>query len=138
LKRAAQFAADVYMEHAGKDGLTQRQFTVLTVVDANEGVSQTQLVKLTGIDRSTLADMVSRLTAQGYLKRKRSKDDARINIVGLTAAGRKALSAVQPNAAAVDRKIMAEIPKENRKLFLDMLQMLADKSSDLEDENGSK
>ena len=68
LKRAAQYAANIYMADVGKSGLTQRQFTVLTVVDGNEGISHTSLVKATGIDRSTLADMISRLAAQGYLR----------------------------------------------------------------------
>ena len=58
LKRAAQYAAYIYQGEVGKAGLTQRQFTVLIAVDQNEGVSQTALVKMTGIDRSTLADLV--------------------------------------------------------------------------------
>lgn len=128
LKRAAQFAADIYSENAGRDGLTQRQFAVLIVVEASDGVSQTELVKRTGIDRSTLADMISRLAAQGYLKRKRSKDDARTNVVKLTAAGRKALHVVQPNAAVVDRKILAVIPVSHRKIFMEALQLLAEQS----------
>lgn len=130
LKRAAQYAADIYMADVGKRGLTQRQFTVLTAVDANEGISQTDLVRLTGIDRSTLADMISRLTAQGYLQRKRSKQDARTNNVRLTAAGRRALSAAQPGAADVDKQILAAIPAAKRKSFLQMLGMLAARVDD--------
>ena len=57
LKRAAQYAAHIYMGEVGKSGLTQRQFTVLLAVDQNDGISQTALVKMTGIDRSTLADL---------------------------------------------------------------------------------
>ena len=89
LKRAAQYAADIYMEEVGKSGLTQRQFTVLYAVEQNDGVSQTLLVKLTGIDRSTLADLVARLMAQGYLQRRRTRDDGRTNTVRITAAGTK-------------------------------------------------
>ena len=87
LKRAAQYAAHIYQGEVGKSGLTQRQFTVLFAVDRNEGISQTALVKLTGIDRSTLADLVARLLAQGYLQRRRTKDDARTNSLRITAAG---------------------------------------------------
>ena len=42
-------------------------------------MSQTQLAKLTGIDRSTLAELVARLLDQGYLQRRRTKDDGRTN-----------------------------------------------------------
>ena len=64
LRRAGQYAADVFAQNAGKSGLTPRQFAVLQAVHKNEGLSQTDLVNLTGIDRSTLADMVSRLIAK--------------------------------------------------------------------------
>src|ERR1700752_3133226 len=107
LKRAAQYAAYVYQGEVGKAGLTQRQFTVLIAVDQNDGVSQTALVKLTGIDRSTLADLVARLIAQGYLQRRRTKEDARTNMVRITAAGKKALKMAQPGAEEVDKAILS-------------------------------
>ncbi len=125
LKRAAQFAADVYFENAGKNGLTQRQFTLMTAVDAFDGASQTDLVKRTGIDRSTLADMISRLVAQGYLQRSRSKQDGRTNVVSMTDAGRRALSDLQPDAVQVDKKILSVVPASRRKEFIEVLQILA-------------
>ena len=91
LKRAAQYSNLIYMGEVGKSGLTHRQFTVLLAVDANDGKSQTELVKLTGIDRSTLADLVARLLAQGYLQRKRTKDDGRTNSIRITTVGKKML-----------------------------------------------
>jgi DNA-binding MarR family transcriptional regulator len=84
LKRAVQYSIHLYMSETGKTGLTHRQFTVLLAADAHEGRSQTELVKMTGIDRSTLADLVARLMAQGYVQRRRTKDDARTNAIRLT------------------------------------------------------
>jgi DNA-binding MarR family transcriptional regulator len=127
LKRAAQYAADIYMEEVGKSGLTQRQYTVLYAVDQNDGVSQTLLVKLTGIDRSTLADLVARLMAQGYLQRRRTRDDGRTNTVRITAAGRKALRTAQPGADEVDKAILAVVPSSFRKPFVESLAVLANK-----------
>ena len=91
LKRAAQFAAASYANHVGRTGLTARQFTILKAVEANEGASQTALVQMTGIDRSTMADVVARLIDQGYLHRRRRSDDARANTVRLSSAGRRAV-----------------------------------------------
>ncbi len=135
LKRAAQYAANVYMADVGKLGITQRQFTVLSVVELREGVSQTELVKSTGIDRSTLAEMISRLVSQGYLQRKRSKEDARTNRVRLTSAGRRALASAQPGAADVDKQILSAIPAAKRKEFLEMLGRLA---AQLDDDEGER
>ncbi len=125
LKRAAQHAANLYGDKAGKHGLTQRQFAVLAAIDENEGTSQTRLVQLTSIDRSTLADMVGRLIAQGYVRRKRDKKDARRNVLKLTAAGKRGLQTVGPSIASVDRKLTSLIPAEHRKSFRAALKILA-------------
>jgi DNA-binding MarR family transcriptional regulator len=125
LKRAVQYSVHLYMDDAGKTGLTHRQFIVLQATDANDGKSQTELVKITGIDRSTLADLVARLMAQGYLQRKRSKDDARANAVRLTLAGKKALKSAQSGAEDVDKKLLSLVPSADRKPLIDCLANLA-------------
>lgn len=135
LKRAAQFANLIYMNEVGKSGLTHRQYTVLLAVDNNDGKSQTDLVRITGIDRSTLADLVARLLAQGYLQRKRTKDDGRTNAIRITAVGKKMLKLAQPGADEVDRQILSLIPAAERRSFLECLSVLAaemDKAEDVE------
>ncbi len=126
LKKAAQNAANIYADKVGKSGVTQRQFAVLIAVNENIGISQTKLVELTSIDRSTLADLVGRLIAQGYLRRKRDKDDARRNVLKLSAAGKRALEIAEPSLASVDRKLSTLIPKEHRKSFRLALKILAE------------
>jgi DNA-binding MarR family transcriptional regulator len=132
LKRGVQYATHLYMTEAGKQGLTQRQFTVLNAIDANEGKSQTDLVKITGIDRSTLADLVSRLMEQGYLQRRRSKDDARANTVRLTPVGKKALKSVQGAADEVDKALLAQFSLNDRKTVMACLADLSAKMDDLD------
>ena len=68
MHRALQLALDIYAEEAGPDGLTQRQFAVLEAASHKAGLTQTDLVRATGIDRSTLADLVARMTAKGLLR----------------------------------------------------------------------
>ena len=87
MHRALQLALDIYSEEAGPDGLTQRQFAVLEAASLKAGLTQTELVRLTGIDRSTLADLVARMTAKGLLECERSTLDARAKAVRLSDAG---------------------------------------------------
>ena len=133
LKRAAQYSSHIYMGEVGKSGLTHRQFTVLLAVDNNDGKSQTDLVKVTGIDRSTLADLVARLLAQGYLQRRRTKDDGRTNAIRITAIGKKMLKTAQPGADEVDRQLLTLVPSADRKSFLDNLAILAAEMDKIED-----
>lgn len=138
LKRAAQYSNHIYMGEVGKSGLTHRQFTVLLAVDSNDGKSQTDLVKVTGIDRSTLADLVARLLAQGYLQRRRTKDDGRTNAIRITAVGKKMLKMAQPGADEVDRQLLSLIPSGDRKSFLDNLAVLAVEMDKIEAKEPSK
>ncbi len=129
LKRATQYAANLFADEVGYRGLTHRQFTVLLAIAQNEGASQTRLVKVTGIDRSTLADLVGRLLKQGYVQRRRTREDSRTYTIKLSAAGRRALQAAQPGAAEVDRLVLQAMPADLRKAFLEALGALSDAHS---------
>ena len=99
LHRAGQAADEYFAEEMKGSELTARQHAVLAILSNEEGASQTQIVGLTGIDRSTLADIVRRLVEQGLVARRRSKQDARAYAVRLTAAGHTALRASLPASA---------------------------------------
>lgn len=125
MHRALQLALDIYSEEAGPDGLTQRQFAVLEAVSQKSGLTQTDLVRATGIDRSTLADLVARMTAKGLLDRAQSTLDARAKAVSLSGAGQAALDAARPKVEAADKRIMSLLPKGKRDGFLGLLSDLA-------------
>ena len=61
LHRASQIATERFSSELGDAGLTPRQIIVLAAIAADEGASQTTIVEATGVDRSTLADIVKRL-----------------------------------------------------------------------------
>jgi DNA-binding MarR family transcriptional regulator len=125
LHRVLQLASDIYAEETGPDAPTQRQFAVLTAVSANEGLTQTDLVKATGIDRSTLADLVARMITKGLLERERSTADARAKAVRLTDAGRAALTGSQSKVASADKRILGHLPGGKRDSFVKILRTFA-------------
>jgi len=125
MHRVLQLALDIYSEEAGPDGPTQRQFAVLEAVSVKSGLTQTDLVKATGIDRSTLADLVARMTTKGLLARERSTLDARAMAVSLSAEGKALLEAARPRVESADKRIMGLLPKTKRDVFLELLSELA-------------
>jgi DNA-binding MarR family transcriptional regulator len=104
--------------------LTPRQLAVLGAVAHNEGASQTDIVKVTGIDRSTLADIVKRLIKRGLLHRRRTKEDARAYAVKLTDQGRQLLQATEPLAKAVGERVLDALPTKQRDRFVDALSRI--------------
>ena len=125
LHRALQLALDYHAEAAGPATITQRQFTVLAAAGAADGRTQNDLVRATGIDRSTLADLVARMLAKGLLERERSATDARANTVRLSVAGRAALDAGSGPSAAANARLLALLAPKKRDAFLKILAALA-------------
>ncbi len=125
LHRALQLALDVYAAETGPGAVTQRQYAVLAAVAEHEGLTQTDLVRATGIDRSTLADMIARMISKAYLARERSTTDGRANTVRLTDTGRAILDEAAPRVAAADARILAYLAANKRESFLGVLRDLA-------------
>lgn len=124
LHRAGQCATDIFQSEMAKGELTPRQFAVLLTVSQNEGLSQTDLVDRTGIDRSTLADIIRRMLKKGLLQRKRTKEDARAYAVRLTEEGRRMLKSAEPMARRVDNRILSALSATRADKFMEDLHTI--------------
>lgn len=128
LHRASQAADDCFAGHPEIGDLTARQFVVLAAIAAKEGSSQTAISEVTGIDRSTLADVIGRLQRRGLIWRRRTKQDARAYSVRLTEAGHKVLDAAKPVASWVDSQLISAVPAQKRSEFLKHLRGITEGS----------
>jgi len=133
LHRAGQCAGDIFHAEMKDGDLTPRQLAVLMTVAQNEGLSQTGLVDRTGIDRSTLADIVRRMQRKGLLQRRRTKEDARAYAVKLTDEGRRVLRVAEPLAKRVDERILDALPTKQREQFIGDLLAIVDTLQKLSD-----
>jgi len=95
------------------------------VLEQNEGASQTALVERTGIDRSTLAEMVRRMLEKGLLSRERTEEDQRANSVAISPAGRKALRAARTAADRAEKALLDSLPPTERQKFVKLLAQVA-------------
>ena len=121
LHRAGQCAEVLFTNETGKTDLTPRQYAILASVSQNPDISQTGLVESTGVDRSTLADIVRRLVKKGLLQRKRTRQDARMYAVRLTQKGQSALNSVKPAATRVDQRLLSVLSSDERGPFIGAL-----------------
>ena len=125
LHRAGQNAEEIFHAEMASD-LTPRQLAVLMTVGQNEGLSQTGIVDATGIDRSTLADVVRRLVKKRLLQRRRTPGDARAYAVKLTDEGRQVLRRAEPVAKRVDERVLDALPTRQREQFIVALLAIVD------------
>lgn len=134
IHRAEQCAGDIFARVAPTGVLTPRQFAILESIGESPGISQTGLVEKTGIDRSTLADIVRRMLEKDLVQRQRTAEDARAYAVKLTRKGANTLKKMRPHANAVDQQLLAAIPKEHREPFLAILAQMVATLSKRDDE----
>jgi DNA-binding MarR family transcriptional regulator len=125
MRRCHQYFGDLYAQETGARDLTKQQFTVLAALEHHDGVSQTVLVETTGIDRSTLAEMVRRMLDRGLLSRERTEEDARANAVAITLPGRKALRSARIAAERAEKALLEALPAIERQRFMKYLATIA-------------
>ncbi len=124
LRRLAQIQTAVFAEEVGDPRLTSPQFAVLDVL-ANQGsVDQITLGRAAGIDRSTTADLVNRLVERGLVERRRSRADARRNLVRLSPAGRELHQRLLPDVARVGERLLAPLAEDDRRVLIVLMQRL--------------
>ena len=126
LHRAGQIADELFTLKIGASELTPRQFEVLRAVSLAEEPSQTVLVEMTGIDRSTLADIVRRLVDRGLVIRKRTRHDARMYALRLSDKGEAAIRAAQPAVEQTDETLLSPLAQREREAFLKGLERVVE------------
>ncbi len=129
LHRAEQLAADRFTQLVG-GAVTLRQFAVLAAIAEAPGLSQSELARATGIDRSTLADMLARMHKRGLITRTASSEDARANALRVASAGATILSGAAHHARAADAAILDLLPRTKRRTFINILERIAKLSAD--------
>jgi DNA-binding MarR family transcriptional regulator len=125
LRRCQQRAVEIFMEELRPLRLTPRQFAVLIAVGQRPGLTQTELVADTGIDRSTIGDMLDRLVRRGLLRRERSGRDQRANRLRVLPAGLRALAAALPHVRRAQQRILAPVPASQRTAIIAVLRQMA-------------
>lgn len=125
LRRCNQYFGDLFAQESGDRYLTKQQYLLLAALDQNERASQTALVEITGIDRSTLAEMIRRMLARGLLSRSRTQADARANEITITQAGRRTLRGARLAAERAERGLLDPLPPAERSRFVKSLWLIA-------------
>jgi DNA-binding MarR family transcriptional regulator len=122
--RAVQVVTEIYQAEMSNHDLTARQYAVLFALAHSDGMSQSELVDATGIDRSTMADIVRRMLKKNIVQRKRDKDDARAYEVKITDEGARLFKQVTPIVHRIEEKLLSSLKGKRTDEFLDSLGMI--------------
>jgi len=109
---------------AGELGLAPGQFGVLTLIGLNPGRTQREIADASGLDRSSLTQMLDLLARRGYVVR-RPGPDRRSFSLHLTPAGDAARAQGQPKVLEHERLIRGALSAVEAKTLLKLLERVA-------------
>ena len=104
--------------------VTTTQYTVLVVAGEKDGLSQQDIINATGIDRSTVSQVVQLLVRKGLVKRRRTRHDARAYAVSLTDAGKDVLKTSEPIVGRIEDALVEALPATRAKVFIANLRAI--------------
>ncbi len=125
LRRAQVAVFQNFTEVVGASELTPGQFGVLVVIDANPGLSQTQLGNALGIDRSTVVAVIDRLEGRGLVARQPAPNDRRSPALHLSESGKTTLHRLTERVRAHERQIARHLSAEEQARLIELLRRVA-------------
>jgi DNA-binding MarR family transcriptional regulator len=124
LHRGSQVAEDCFARATTVAGITPRQFAVLVAVARAPNANQTDIVRMTGVDRSTMADIVRRLVKKQLLERRRTREDARAYAISLAPRAKELMQQLSADTSKAEEVLLASLSPEDRARLIGLLHKL--------------
>lgn len=129
LRKAHQFATDVFNGQIGAEGVTPTQFSALVkLLDCDE-MSQTALGEATAMDPATILGVVQRLAARDLLAVRADPTDGRRRLIQLTRAGSVLATRLRAIGPRISEHTLAGISGRDRKALLRLLAHLGERKT---------
>lgn len=120
LRRALQVMNMLWDEEVSH-AITSPQFAALNALYLEPNLDQRTLGERISLDRSTMADVVSRLCARGLIRTERDPKDGRRKTIALTARGTQAVQSLIPRTHAMTDRLVGPLKETERTQLLRLL-----------------
>jgi DNA-binding MarR family transcriptional regulator len=116
LVKQAELAIRAHLDGiVGRHGLTTLQYTALSVLNRNPGISSAQLSRRSFVSAQAGNEMVGVLERKGLIERRPSPDHQRIRLVSLTPTGAALLDACDAEVDALEARMLRGVNAANRR-----------------------
>ena len=122
LRRAQLAAFQHFMRAFAEVDIRPAQFAVLTIIEHNPGLKQSQVSAALGIKRTNLVALLDTLEERGLAKRAPVATDRRSYALHLTEAGNALMKRLREIDAAHEAHLIAAIGEEGRDKLLEILR----------------
>ena len=128
LRRAWYGLNQAFRRHIAHTGATPDQFTAmrcLTEADP-KGITQGELTQMMSSDPNTIASLVERMEAAGWVERRAHEKDRRAYRIRLKPSGKRLYLEMRQLAIELQAGVLAVLPEAKREDFLTQLTVVAD------------
>ena len=101
--------------------ITSPQFATLNALYSEPNLDQRTLGLRVSLDRSTMAEVVSRLSSRGLIRTERDPRDGRRKTIALTAKGLQAVQQLIPRTHAMTARLVGPLDPRQRAELLRLL-----------------
>jgi DNA-binding MarR family transcriptional regulator len=120
LRRAVQVMNQLWNEEVSHT-ITSPQFALLNALYSEPNLDQGTLGQRISLDRSTMTEVVSRLSARGLIATERDSRDGRRKTITLTPKGLHAVQQLIPCTHAMTRRLVGPLDHKQRDELLCLL-----------------
>jgi DNA-binding MarR family transcriptional regulator len=120
LRRAVQVMNLLWTEEVSHT-ITSPQFAALNALYAEPNLDQRTLGQRVSLDRSTMAEVVSRLSSRGLIRSERDPRDGRRKTIALTSKGIRAVRELIPRTHAMTQRLVGPLDQGQRDELLCLL-----------------
>ncbi|WP_375206224.1 MarR family winged helix-turn-helix transcriptional regulator [Hyphococcus sp.] len=115
-----------FMDTFSELDMTQKQVSVLWLVDDHPGIAQTDLAKRLRMDRATVMAIINRLEGRRLLRRGQSASDGRKQTLKLTPTGQKVLKEAKEAVREHEEWLKSRFTKQETRTLIEYLRRIHD------------
>lgn len=125
IRRAQIWIFQDFIRTLAEVDIRPAQYSVLLVIEANHGLSQSALSQTLGIERARLVRLLDSLERRKFVQRRRSRADRRSHVLSLTAQGRSALARIKALADEHEQRLAQKVGIRSHKKLLRLMSVFA-------------
>ncbi len=127
LRRAWYGLNQAFRRRIAHTGVTPDQFTVMRCLKEGEalGMTQRDLTAAMSSDPNTVASLLERMEAAGWVERRRHESDRRAYRIQLLPSGQSQYEAVRDLALELQSEVLSVLPETERERFLEHLDLVS-------------
>ena len=123
-RRAALVIIDAFLQHMAVYGLRPVDFSVLSLIAHNPGITSRQLCTSLSIQPPNLVGMINQLQRRELITRRPHPHDGRAMGLHLTPAGRKMMKQAEATASELEAEATTRLSAAERRTLMQLLKKI--------------